>query len=92
MKEFTKESLQQAIELMKNLPHPEDRLPSCLACGKEYHEKVVEKMPVMQPVTNILMMLGGIKIFIDETLPPNVAQARNHKGEVLETFLLGEAK
>lgn len=85
--DFTKESLEVAMEKLRNIKPPEfDHFKA----GVEYWQHLKALRPLPNPPQGMIGGYMGFNIFVDETLPPGVMEARDKNGKVLATFRLGE--
>lgn len=87
---LTKQSLDDALEMLRRLPPENDRFHH-LKAGAAYYAHL-ETLPPMPPAPHGMMGgFLGFNVLLDESLPPNVAEARTRDGKVLARFCLGDA-
>lgn len=83
--EMTKESLEKALDKLRSIKPPEiDHFKA----GAEYWQHLKTLRPLPHPTQGMLGGYMGVNIFIDDELPPDVMEARDKDGKVLETFKL----
>lgn len=85
--EMTKETLDKAVEVLRQLPPDEER-PDHINAGKDYWEHLKAVPPMPMPPIGVLGGFMGFNFFLDETLPPDVLEVRNKAGKVLHAFKL----
>jgi hypothetical protein len=73
---FTLDTLRAAQALM-----PKEPIASCLACGQRIIGPI-RQLPELKPATGMPNFLG-IRVFVDDELPPNVAEFRLSDGTVV---------
>lgn len=85
-----KEILDNTIEMINRFKPDENALDHMKA-GKDWYKHLKSQTAMPAPPQGMFGGLFGINIFVDESLPPDIMEARTKDGRVLEIFHLGGA-